>query len=90
MHRLLHVLEILGLVFNLVFEEPKMGPKSLVALACTCRTFKDTALDILWRTVPNFAPLIQCLVPSSAWELREAGFSLVRIIFSSYCAITLG
>lgn len=88
MHRLLHVLEILEIVFNLAFEEPGTGPKSLIALACTCRSFQDTALDILYRAIPNFAALIRCLVPSDAWGLKGS-FSLVRIILSSYCAVTL-
>lgn len=83
MHPFLHALDILGIVFEMVFEEPESGPKSMVALACTCRIFQDTALDILWRNIPSFVPLIRCL-PTDAWGLRviESAQFWVRSFFS--------
>lgn len=67
MHPCLSILDILGIIFEIIVEEPKSEPKTIFALVCTCSTFQETALNILWRTIPSFIPLIECLSPD-AWE----------------------
>ncbi|KAG2069536.1 hypothetical protein BDR04DRAFT_682074 [Suillus decipiens] len=44
-----------------------MGKKTLMALALTCKSFSGPALDLLWRDLPEFEPLIKCL-PQSLWK----------------------
>ncbi|KAF9456732.1 hypothetical protein BDZ94DRAFT_1274913 [Collybia nuda] len=79
MHRSLYLSEILNIVFNFVLEDPedKPGLKSLVALACACHTFHDTALNILWRSIPGFAPLLQTLPSDIYQETQVNRFSKV-------------
>ncbi|KAH9949841.1 hypothetical protein B0H21DRAFT_687727 [Amylocystis lapponica] len=50
-----------------MFEDTLYGASALAALARTCRAFQDVALDILWRTLPNLAPLIKCF-PTDVWK----------------------
>jgi len=47
--------------------------KTLLALALTCKSFTGPALDLLWRELDGFDPLIRCL-PPTLWKLerREA------------------
>jgi hypothetical protein len=39
---------------------------NLVALAATCKTFRDPALQIIWSHLANISPLIRCL-PDEIW-----------------------
>ncbi|KAG1851909.1 hypothetical protein F4604DRAFT_1629260 [Suillus subluteus] len=41
--------------------------KTLLALALTCKSFTEPALDLLWRHLGRLEPLIRCL-PQSLWE----------------------
>ncbi|KAG1851910.1 hypothetical protein F4604DRAFT_1933846 [Suillus subluteus] len=41
--------------------------KTLLALALTCKSFTEPALDLLWRHLGGFEPLIKCL-PRSLWK----------------------
>ncbi|KIK46185.1 hypothetical protein CY34DRAFT_800697 [Suillus luteus UH-Slu-Lm8-n1] len=41
--------------------------KTFIALALTCKAFSETALDLLWRDLHGFQPLIKCL-PESLWK----------------------
>lgn len=34
---------------------------TLAALAGTCKKFKEPALDILWKDITGFKPLISCM-----------------------------
>ena len=59
-----------------IFQLIDLGPlrnKTLLALALTCESFTGPALDLLWRELDGFDPLIRCL-PPTLWKLerREA------------------
>ncbi|KAG1846073.1 hypothetical protein DFJ58DRAFT_501358 [Suillus subalutaceus] len=41
--------------------------KTLLALALTCKSFTEPALDLLWRHLGGLEPLIKCL-PQSLWK----------------------
>ncbi|KAF8547266.1 hypothetical protein OG21DRAFT_1425191, partial [Imleria badia] len=45
---------------------------TLAALAQTCRTFKEPALDELWGTLDDLTPLAQCLPEASDPKLIHA------------------
>ncbi|OAX35286.1 hypothetical protein K503DRAFT_697250 [Rhizopogon vinicolor AM-OR11-026] len=59
--------EILLVVFTIIREEPgtrdslKRDTNSIAALARTCRTFKEPALDVLWENISGIKPLISFL-----------------------------
>jgi hypothetical protein len=56
--------EILLDIFDTVIDDNFNGRKSratLAALARTCRTFKEPALDTLWKNIDGFEPLISSL-----------------------------
>ena len=44
---------------------------TVAALARTCRTFQDSALDVLWYSQYGMLNLLWCL-PDDKWELRES------------------
>ncbi|RDB17368.1 hypothetical protein Hypma_001836 [Hypsizygus marmoreus] len=82
MHRCLGVLDVLQNIFSLVFQSPTHGSMDLAQLAVTCQLFRAPALDILWRTLPNLAPLIRC-IPDDAWSLVGNYLSLRRTVADS-------
>jgi hypothetical protein len=67
MHRCLGVLDILHNIFDYVDADKWCRTRWILALALTCRAFEDSALDVLWRSLPNLVPLVRCL-PASALE----------------------
>lgn len=81
MHRCLYVLDILGVLFDLVLDgpNPALGAKTVIALACACCTFQDTALNTLWRAIPSAYPLIQCL-PPDAWTLTDMLYTNMTLV----------
>lgn len=44
--------------------------KALSALAQTCRSFQEPALNLLWHTLHSIKPLIMCM-PSNLWKLKK-------------------
>ncbi|OJA15142.1 hypothetical protein AZE42_04693 [Rhizopogon vesiculosus] len=55
---------------------------TLAALARTCKKFKEPALNILWKDVHGFGPLVLCL-PEGVREITEQGqLTLTRPLFS--------
>ncbi|KAF7377844.1 hypothetical protein MSAN_00207900 [Mycena sanguinolenta] len=81
MHRIFRISEILDLIFAALqgsfSEEPHwisreernkvLGRGELAALARTCKTFCDQALDLLWREQETLANILKCL-PSDLWK----------------------
>ena len=68
MHQALHIQEILFDIFGHCSPtEPHWTPLRrhstavLAALARTCRTFKEPALDVLWSELVDLTPLPQCV-----------------------------
>jgi hypothetical protein len=61
--------EILLHIFTIIHEikNPQAwGPvniyrSTIAALASTCRAFKEPALDVLWKDITGFKPLLLCL-----------------------------
>jgi len=64
MHICLLPIEVLLNIFTAI-DPDRRGPvpnmSTLAVLARTCRTFKEPALDTLWKNVIGFKPLILCL-----------------------------
>jgi hypothetical protein len=64
MHRALFILEILVEIFK--FSDFNLSwyhrsRKTLAALARTCKTFHDPAMDLLWADMDNLQPLFGCV-----------------------------
>lgn len=65
MHHALEIEEILANIFcsfapRVSLTEQAAAP-DLAALARTCRTFREPALDLLWRALVDSSPLARCL-----------------------------
>lgn len=90
MHHALELDEILLNIFaycnppgfkNSKYLPPLSATADLVALARTCRIFKEPALDILWSELSDLAPLARCL-PEISYQLAP-GFKVSSRCFSS-------
>jgi len=86
MHRGFSISEILDLIFAQLqspcpnefdrdARNESLGRRHFAALARTCKTFQNPALDFLWREQDTLTNLLKCL-PSHLWE-EEAGSSNV-------------
>ena len=71
--RMHHALEIEEILFNIFGHYDHPG--DLAALAGTCRSFKDPALDVLWEDLDDLYPLARCL-PGVFHELEDSGDSV--------------
>ena len=69
MHHALEIQDILSIIFlhcsppgpKSAYREEAYSPSDLPILARTCRAFKETALDLLWKDLPDLSPLLRCL-----------------------------
>lgn len=69
MHQALLIPEVLLEIFSHVIEEPSVLPagfislsqKSLAALATTCKTFYEPAMDLLWNEMDMSESLLGCV-----------------------------
>ncbi|KAG1733792.1 hypothetical protein EDB19DRAFT_2026649 [Suillus lakei] len=69
MHRALFVSEVLVEIFINLNQRPSteigwtqsLTRKSLAALARTCKTFHELAMDLLWANMPGLRPLLGCV-----------------------------
>lgn len=81
MHRALLVSEILLDIFAhvntildpLSFGEISLTRKSLVALATTCGTFYEPAMDLLWADMHGIVPLLGCVTRLHPMIYHHAG-----------------
>ncbi|EGN96832.1 hypothetical protein SERLA73DRAFT_185017, partial [Serpula lacrymans var. lacrymans S7.3] len=89
MHRALFIDEILQEIFDICSEDGKGGKVTLTYLARCCKTWKDPALDRLWKVLPSVAPLLSLatvihvsheIAPSA----EVASESSDMVIFHSY------
>jgi len=81
--------EILDEIFQHVYHDPrdKGAPRDMLALAQTCHTFADMALNILWHTQDNFVHLIKVL-PQRCWfENGEDVFDRNFVSTSAICDV---
>ncbi|EIW78125.1 hypothetical protein CONPUDRAFT_167200 [Coniophora puteana RWD-64-598 SS2] len=70
MHKCLSINEIFCVVCeHLSSSGPSAESGALVALAATCRDFKEPALDVLWAELDHLGPLIMAL-PEDWWEME--------------------
>lgn len=67
--RMHHALQIDEILLN-IFARFCSEACALPALARTCRTFKEPALDLLWGKLHSLAPLAQCL-PEACLDLTS-------------------
>ncbi|KAF8120218.1 hypothetical protein EV363DRAFT_1281596 [Boletus edulis] len=81
MHHALEIQEILLNIFG--HASSYYQTTDLVALAITCRAFKDPALDVLWEILPDLSPLAQCVPEAS--QLTEDPGVLQRYYSPSKC-----
>jgi len=83
MHACLNISEILSTIFELAYKDSPGRPNmhTLASLAITCQWFREPAVSILWRSLPNLTPLVKCL-PSDAWMVKEGQIiTLVSFVF---------
>ncbi|KAF8551501.1 hypothetical protein OG21DRAFT_1486936 [Imleria badia] len=82
MHRAFFLEEILRVIFGCCYPErqPNRGyaAADLVALAGTCRFFKEPALDVLWTELKDEAPLARCLPGVCVSSSSELGCQSYR------------
>ena len=84
-HRMLYVEEILREIFSYLPLQSlppfshwgRSSPKGVLAVARTCRAFKEPALDILWEVLPNLTPLVRCL-PEASFPVDSFGVRSFR------------
>jgi len=75
MHRCLTIQEILHMIFHSIYNPPsREGNHTLIALAVTCQSFQEVALDIIWHTQVTLVPLIKCMPPDLWQEIPKTGF----------------
>ena len=60
MHRCLQVPEIVTHFAEHLLTDDRCRKQWLVCMALTCRTFYEPAMDILWRELGDFSPLLRC------------------------------
>ena len=101
MHPALEIPEILLDIFHhccppdLSEVDRKEAIPDLAALARSCRTFKEPALDVLWGVLIDLSPLVRCLPEASSRKtsLKKMvrffqgffTFSLAFIFLLSFC-----
>ncbi|KAG1834788.1 hypothetical protein EV424DRAFT_522215 [Suillus variegatus] len=78
--RCIMIPELLWKIFEQVnVFDPFVGStaKTLLALALTCKLFSEPALDLVWRNLHGFEPLIRCL-PKSLWKQEKKKLEFQR------------
>ena len=70
MHYALEIQEILSNIFDHCRSPYRRITADLLALARTCRAFKEPALDVLWREIDDLSPLVRCL-PEASHEIQR-------------------
>lgn len=85
MHRALAIQDILSSILDQLSTTYNRDHRSeLAALARTCRTFKEPALNELWNTLENLSPLVRCIPEASYRAFSESGGIAVRS-FHIFC-----
>ncbi|OAX38826.1 hypothetical protein K503DRAFT_132633 [Rhizopogon vinicolor AM-OR11-026] len=79
--------EILLVIFTIIREEPRthdsLKQKTIAALARTCRTFKEPALDVLWKNINGIKPLLSFLPEGVVTETVDRQLTLRRPLFTA-------
>ena len=77
MHDCLHINEILVEVMGYLTTTA-----DALNMACTCRTFREPALDKLWDTLEALSLLVQCLPDETLGRTTEYG--MTTLVSSSH------
>ncbi|KAH9834022.1 uncharacterized protein C8Q71DRAFT_156871 [Rhodofomes roseus] len=75
MHRILTIPELLHLIFGEIDADEG---RLLLALALTCRAFKEPALDCLWASPDGLANLVEVL-PTDLWRVSKENPKILRL-----------
>ncbi|KAJ7074771.1 hypothetical protein C8F01DRAFT_34915 [Mycena amicta] len=75
MHHCLRIAEVLGNIF----ENLERDYAALAAVARTCTTFKEPALDGLWKRQNTLDNILKCL-PTDAWKLETDYSEWIRLL----------
>ncbi|KAF8133946.1 hypothetical protein EV363DRAFT_1258504 [Boletus edulis] len=85
MHHALQIQEILSNIFDFcspplpsAYYKKATSSPELVALAGTCRAFKEPALNALWRVLVDLSPLARCLPEASHRLVLQNMYSFTR------------
>ena len=94
MHACLYITEVIGEIFRsldeyaydeaiptVVIHRNEACLRALAALARTCKTFQEPALNVLWRDIPDFFVLLRSFLPGNLLRYDEASYTLVSIHF---------
>ena len=89
MHRALQIPEILSDIFyhcspQGLDQHPCKASIDLSALARTCRTFKEPALDVLWRVLTGSSPLARSL-PEAFRRVSTGNMVRSSYVFVVFC-----
>ena len=90
MHHALQIQEILQNIFDYC-RRVHGATTDLPALARTCRTFKEPALDVLWEQLDDVSPIARCL-PGTSHEENKVGVfkcSVTSLSDSEYLCSTV-
>ncbi|KAJ7202458.1 hypothetical protein B0H12DRAFT_1162647 [Mycena haematopus] len=68
MHRAFHIAEILDHIFAQLQSDDGLSRRYFAALARTCKSFQDPALNFLWREQDTLVNIFKCL-PSHTWAI---------------------
>ena len=77
MHRCLQVTELVAHILAALGPDPMvvgtvdtMQRRANAAMARTCKTLYEPAMDALWSLLVSLDPLIKCL-PQDTWEMSD-------------------
>ncbi|KIK37389.1 hypothetical protein CY34DRAFT_810380 [Suillus luteus UH-Slu-Lm8-n1] len=83
MHACLLPVETLLDIFTIIHEDSSVDSyPTLAALARTCRTFKEPALDTLWKHIHGLEPLISCFPEGVRNRDVQGKLTLIRPPFA--------
>lgn len=69
-------------LLEFILETPN-GKRSLGRLARTCKAFKEPVLNVLWRDLDSFVPLLALFPNSLLRRARRPGLGLVgKVVFN--------
>ncbi|KAH9919410.1 uncharacterized protein B0H18DRAFT_636572 [Fomitopsis serialis] len=78
MHRALTIREFIEMVVDEDTRPFSLADPTLLALALTCRTFQEPALDMLWASQYGLGHLVQCL-PEDLWTYSDNSMDSVTL-----------
>lgn len=62
-HFIWHEISVLKRIIESIADDSAASPSHLLSIALTCKLFRDPALDLLWRSLDSWMPLLKLLTP---------------------------